>query len=410
MKVVELFSGIGAQAKALKKVYGKELDITMTSDWDINAIVAYNLIHCGKSSQKYSKLDKNQLLDKLERYTLSKDGKSPTSRKKLSLYNEDFLRVLLNSIDNTKNKISVTDIKGNDLTDDIDLLTYSFPCQDLSTAGAFHGQKLGIKRGANNRSGMLWEVERILLEKKELGGKLPRFLLLENVTNLNSLANKESFDEWKQQLNSLGYVNYVYILNAIDYGIPQTRKRLLMLSVYDGIGLPNKEKILKKLEELRVNNKPSINQMELKHILKIDYTNGQYLSEALSSQANKTPSRKNIWESNKILLNKNGEYASASSTITTKQDRHPNSGNVYFCDGDPTKCDYRFLTPRECFLLMGFSEKDYEKVVSANVKNGDDDFFTTAKLYKLAGNSIVVNVLEKVFSDMKLLDEYINEF
>ena len=84
-------------------------------------------------------------------------------------------------------------------------------------------------------------------------------------------------------------------------------------------------------------------------------------------------------------------------TITTKQDRHPNSGNIYF-NPNNNKSNYRFLTPRECFVLMGFDEKDYEKIINNNFNSRKNSlFFSRDKMYKLAGNSIVVNMLEAIF-------------
>ena len=111
------------------------------------------------------------------------------------------------------------------------MLTYSFPCQDLSICGAWHNNMSGIDRNAHNRSGMLWEVERILKEYVTLGKKLPNFLLMENVSNILSEAHRHNFKEWQDYLSSIGYVNQVYTLNAVNFGIPQTRERTYMISV-----------------------------------------------------------------------------------------------------------------------------------------------------------------------------------
>ena len=89
----------------------------------------------------------------------------------------------------------------------------------------------GIDRNAHNRSGMLWEVERILKEYVTLGKKLPNFLLMENVSNILSEAHRHNFKEWQDYLSSIGYVNQVYTLNAVNFGIPQTRERTYMISV-----------------------------------------------------------------------------------------------------------------------------------------------------------------------------------
>ena len=107
---------------------------------------------------------------------------------------------------------------------DADLWTYSFPCQDISVAG----KGAGIKEGT--RSGLLFEVERLLITASEKGN-LPKYLLLENVKNLVSKKFKADFDRWLYFLSSLGYTNYWQIMNAKDYGIPQNRERVFCVSI-----------------------------------------------------------------------------------------------------------------------------------------------------------------------------------
>ena len=126
-------------------------------------------------------MTKNELLKELEKYTLSLDGKKPATKKQIENQTEDFLIRLCNAIHRTNNMVSVTDIKGIDIPNDTDLLTYSFPCQDLSSAGFWHGNKGGIARDANNRSSMLWQIERILLERYNSVMSMPKFLLMENL-------------------------------------------------------------------------------------------------------------------------------------------------------------------------------------------------------------------------------------
>ena len=106
------------------------------------------------------------------------------------------------------------------------ILTYSFPCQDLSNAGLL----AGMNRGEGTRSGLLWQVERILLECEELDC-LPQVLVMENVPGVCSSKNTKPWGEWMDALHKLGYTNYVQILNAKDYGIPQNRKRCFMVSI-----------------------------------------------------------------------------------------------------------------------------------------------------------------------------------
>lgn len=139
--VVEMFSGIGSQAKALENI-GVKHKILYTVDWDINAIIAYDLIHNGKQNlEVYNKMSKEEIVKRLKKFTLSMNGKVPASEKALKSLNYDTVKRLLAAIERTNNLVSITDINGKDLPNGIDLLTYSFPCQDLSVAGFWHGNK-----------------------------------------------------------------------------------------------------------------------------------------------------------------------------------------------------------------------------------------------------------------------------
>lgn len=100
-------------------------------------------------------------------------------------------------------------------------------CQDLSNAG----KGKGMKKGSGTRSGLLWEVERILKEIVEDKTSLPHILIMENVPQVINAKNKPDFDEWLHFLESIGYSNYYNILNAKDYGVAQSRKRCFMVSI-----------------------------------------------------------------------------------------------------------------------------------------------------------------------------------
>ena len=115
----------------------------------------------------------------------------------------------------------ISKVKAEDVPDH-DLFTYSFPCQDISVAG--HGK--GLSEGSGTRSGLLWECERIIEEKK------PKYLLMENVKNLVGKRFKSDFDKWLERLEELGYSNYWQVLNAKDYGIPQNRERVFVVSIF----------------------------------------------------------------------------------------------------------------------------------------------------------------------------------
>ena len=106
------------------------------------------------------------------------------------------------------------------------------PCTDLSLAG----KQAGMARDSGTRSGLLWEVERLLKECKDLAEKdsrygMPDVLVMENVTEIHGYKNKEHFDEWTSFLENLGYTNYMQDLNAADYGCAQHRERCFMVSL-----------------------------------------------------------------------------------------------------------------------------------------------------------------------------------
>lgn len=104
---------------------------------------------------------------------------------------------------------------------DFDFLTYSFPCTDISTAG----QQKGLAEGSGTRSSLLWEC------RKAIEAKRPKYLLMENVKNLVSKKFTPYLKEWLRFLEGQGYSNYTKVLNAKDFGVPQNRERVFMVSI-----------------------------------------------------------------------------------------------------------------------------------------------------------------------------------
>lgn len=414
LTVVETFSGIGSQAKALKNI-GIEHKIECTADWDINAIIAYDLIHNGKQNLKeLDNMTKEDILEMLKTYTLSLNGKKPATFETVRKLSMDVLKRVAYAIKRCNNLVSIVDVKGKDLPKQIDLLTYSFPCQDLSLAGNWHGNKGGIDRDAHNRSGMLWEIERILKERVTENLELPKFLLMENVSAILSDKHIKNFNSWTGYLESVGYYNQIYTLDASKFGVPQKRVRTYMISVWVG---QNRDKLVAvenffkehNLEDDKYVDSLKIRTPKLEKYLKLNYSNKKYREEANACQPNDTPSRREIYRDN-LKIYSNGTFAQVVPTVTTKQDRHPNSGVIdYFEYTQSGKSKFRYLTPRECFLLMGFKEKDYERIIRNNFKNRKKDFFTIEKLNRMAGNSIVVNVLEEIFKQVDNVNNLINQ-
>ena len=173
IRLIELFAGIGAQAKALENL-GVEFEHYRICEFDRHAVASYNAVH----GTEFEVSDIT--------------------------------------------KIHASDVCVCDTDSFTYIMTYSFPCTDLSSAGKMQG----MSRGSGTRSGLLWEVERLLKEMDEL----PQILLMENVPEVVSPKNIEDFAEWIRFLDGLGYMSKYKILNAKNFGIPQNRDRCFMIS------------------------------------------------------------------------------------------------------------------------------------------------------------------------------------
>ena len=179
IRLIELFGGIGSQAMALRDI-GANFEYWKLVEFDKYAVASYNAIH---------------------------------------------------NTQHTTHDIRQTHASDLEITDTDKycyLMTYSFPCTDLSVAGKMQGMsKADWEKGNSTRSGLLWEVERILKECTEL----PQVLLMENVPQVHADANKQDFENWLAFLRSKGYYNHYKDLNAKDYGIPQNRDRCFCISI-----------------------------------------------------------------------------------------------------------------------------------------------------------------------------------
>ena len=340
MKIVELFSGIGAQTQALKN-----LSIGHTSvccEWDNTIHSIYESIHGA-----------------------------------------------------TENLGDITKVAS---LPDCDLLTYSFPCQDISVLG---NQK-GLNRGSGTRSGLLWEVERLLKVSK----KLPNTLLLENVKQLVSPKNIANFNEWLAFLSSLGYHNTWKVLDSQDYGVPQKRERVFVISSLEKeISFSKPTKFMVNLSNFMDEDQDVMNEFgDIYHFLNSD------MRVRIIKTINNTQS-----------TNSTNRVYGADSVIhaLTTQGSHPgNFGAVLYSSllphdfplrkalkgvEDISKVplgfdinSIRLATPREVFRLMGFGEGAFDLAKAYMLSNK----ISINKSYHVAGNSIVVPVLEEIFKDI----------
>ena len=256
IRLIELFAGYGSQALALKYL-GAKFEHHIICEWAVNSIIAYASVHRNELKNygiDYSKeLTKTEIAQMLEKYGVSIDYNKPATFEQLKRMNENKLRLCFNSIIWSKNLVDVSRVKGKDLCiEDTEmftyLLTYSFPCQDLSLAG----KGAGMQKGSGTRSGLLWEVERILSECEIK----PQVLLMENVTQVHGDGNDVHFKEWQLRLEELGYQSYWEDLSATEYGIPQTRNRTFMVSILGDYNykFPRTSKLKLKLKDLLETN------------------------------------------------------------------------------------------------------------------------------------------------------------
>ena len=314
IRLIELFGGYGSQALALKYL-GVEFEHWKLCEWAIKSIQAYKDIHFTDENIDYSKtLNKDQLQEFLFNKGISSNYNEPMTSEQINRLNEDNLRTIYNNIQITHNLVNIQQVKGQDL-EIVDkdkyeyIMTYSFPCQDLSLAGKGKGMS-----DTSTRSGMLWEAERILTECKKLES-LPQILLMENVPQVHGTDNVQDFNKWQLRLEELGYKNYFQDLIATDYEIPQTRNRCFMVSILGDYNYTFPKPIPLKLK--------------LKDMLEDNVDEKYYLSD-------KTLEQISNWESYQNPLDNVMGKESISPTITTRiaesQDGGINASMKVYCN------------------------------------------------------------------------------
>jgi len=365
IKVIELFAGVGAQRQALKEA-NIDHEIVAISEIDKYALLAYEKLH------------------------------GPT--------------------------LNLGDISKIEKLPHADMWTYSFPCTDISLAGRMHG----FDKGSCTHSSLLWEVQR-LLDVANNEKELPKYLIMENVKNLVSKKFMPLFNVWLEYLSSLGYKNFYKILNAKDYGVPQNRERVFMVSILDysaNFNFPTKQELKTKLGDLLEEN------VDEKY----------FLSDKLITCFSSMKNRNGLIRGLRFRpREKEDEYAYTITTapgsratdtyIIVPQATKAGYAIAYIGDGiytnrcqskrgvvqrnmiptlktscsdvavvvkDPNELiSIRRLTPRECWRLMGWKDDDINKVMDGSISN--------TQLYKMAGNSIVVSCLVELIKSIIVL-------
>ena len=264
IRLIELFAGIGSQAAALRNL-GADFTHYRCVEWDKYAIASYNAVH-----------------------------------------GTDFETSDIQ-------KIHASDLGITETDKYCYIMTYSFPCQDLSLAG---NQK-GMTKGSGTRSGLLWEVERLLDECTEL----PQVLLMENVPQVIGKKNIKDFQSWRSKLESLGYSNFVQLLNAKDYGIPQNRNRCFMVSILGDYHytFPKKQKLELRLKDMLEDN------VDKKYYLSDDMVN----NFIISNEKQNLPFR----SSDQLRAGKNGQSGDGQVGYIEKVTGQHQSNTVYSSEG-----------------------------------------------------------------------------
>ena len=266
IRLIELFGGYGSQHFALEYL-NADFEQWKLCEWAVKSIQAYKDAHFKDDNQDYSKtMTKEEIFDFLANKGVSANYNEPMSYEQIKRLGEIKARTIYNNIMATHNLVNIQQAKGKDFEiTDTDkycyIITYSFPCQDLSSAGLGKG----MEKGSGTRSGMLWEVERILDELKTEDMELPQVLVMENVPEVIGTNNIKHFAKWLEKLEALGYKNKWKVLNAKDYGVPQNRERCFMVSILGDYYYEFPE--VKRLE------------IRLKDILEQDVDEKFYLSE-----------------------------------------------------------------------------------------------------------------------------------
>lgn len=282
----------------------------------------------------------------------------------------------MHGVPETKNLWDITKVNVFNLPEpgEIDLVTYGFPCQDISIAGKQKG--LFNDDGSLTRSGLFFDALKIIEYCK------PKVAIAENVKNITSKKFATQFETVLKSLEDAGYNNYWKVLNAKDYGIPQNRERVFIVSIRKDVD-----------NELFEFPKPYKLEKRLKDFLESHVDEKYYLSDAQITRMKTTSYASG--QINSRAVNENG----ISGTLCARDYKDPKCVVIEpkrlgaVVNQPPLRI--RKLTPKEYYRLMGFSDEEFERAENVPTSN--------SQLYKQAGNSIVVDVLEEIFRIMSLL-------
>lgn len=273
-------------------------------------------------------------------------------------------------LNHTKTTLIHDDINNIPINEipDCDILTAGFPCQSFSIAG----HRKGFSDGRGN---LFFSILKILLEKKNK----PKVIFLENVKNLVSHDKGNTFNIIKNNLSKLGYLLHFKVLNTHEYGnLPQNRERIFIVGFldrksFDKFKFPDKTKLTLSISSMLENT------VDLKYYY--DYNSCYYDDLKTTVTKNNT-----LYQIRRVYIRENKSNLCPTLTANMGTGGH----NVPLIKDE---LGIRKLTPRECFNFQGF-DKTFTLPKIAN-----------SHLYKQAGNSVSVPVVEKIaINIMKALE------
>lgn len=355
IRLCELYGGIGSQYKALKNI-GVDVKEHYLVEVDIDATISYAAIHCDLDTHLSKPVPPKEVMIE---YLTPFNFRSHDKPANLSRLNGDKLKKLYVA---TKLSNNLGDVSKLGDLPSVDLITWSTPCQDFSLAGSgkgFDGDRGGL-------TVLTLKLFRNLSYK-------PTFLLFENVPAITNKNFIDGFNLMLSELEDLGYTNHVMKLNARDYGVPQNRDRVYVLSVKNDHPLefqsPKKKQTLSLKDYIENQNddfKLTEHQKEVieKTKVNIDINEGVFVASAPNSREYKG-------------------FKDWSPTLCARDFKDPK--------WVANKHGFRKMSPLEYFRLMGFDDQDFKNA---------EKHASNSTLYKQAGNSIVVQVLEAIFNNI----------
>ena len=317
------------------------------------------------------------------------------------------------------NAVHGTNFKPQDITKwdkdvDVDIIIHGSPCQDFSIAG----KQAGGDAGSGTRSSLMYETLRIVDKLK------PKYVIWENVKNLLSQKHRHNFDAYLEFMEQLGYKNYYQVLNAKNYGVPQNRERVFTISVRTDLNknfvFPEQiplDRRLKDMLEDEVEEKYYLTEERLSAIkvwedrqkangrgFRFEVKDGDAIGRSITTSGDRPCSTNYVAvrTANKTGydLAKDGDGIDlAYPESETRRGRvgHGVCKTLPTSDSQGVLDNFRIrkLTPKECWRLMGFDDTDFAKAQKIN---------SNTQLYKQAGNSIVVDVLEAILKELLKVD------